>query len=368
MSVPSTIGLATLLGLVAPAVAAGGVSSVTLSPASPVAVGTTVTVTVTGSNPCGLVRIEFGDGDIIQSQTGNGLPFSRTHEYPAGTFTISVKGLGACTGQATATLVVTARDPAASADTLCKVVHCPGLPGAVAPMIPRITKVLGLIQPGGTVLVGGDAFGDKPGRVRMIAEDGSQEFLLQNLEWYPSGIGGRIPNVPGVGVAKNPRFVVETSAGKVSNEWGVNWIVDVKVLPIDDVKLVSCSTEGWRNRCNLQSFNTGSPCGAGLIGDAPSPPASASIQGRHNNCWGAVGDDVGQDVYQIDLRNGWALHELVFGWAASDAGEGSATGPAGFTPGSTTWKPQFKWSVTPADEVAYWAYVFIRGPKGVPHK
>src|SRR5688500_249588 len=321
------IGLVALASLAAPAAAFAGVSRVTVSPGSPVAAGTTVLVTVTGTNPCAKVELNFGEGPIL---TGSGLPMSVSHKYRvAGSFTITATGRGNCSGQASLTLEVAARNQTASADTLCKVVNCPGLPGAVTAPAPSITKVLGIIQPGGAVLIGGNYFGDKPGRVRMIAEGGSQEFLLQKLEWYPSGIGGTIPNVPGVGVAKNPRFVVETSAGKVSNEWGVNWIVDVKMLPVNDVKLVSCSKEGWRNSCNLQFFDSGTLCGAGLVADATYPAGGFSFRGKHNNCWGAVGDDAGTDVYEIDLKNGWVLHEVAFGWAASDEGEGSATAPSG---------------------------------------
>lgn len=362
--------------------AAAGVTAVSLSPASPVVPGTTVTVTVTGTNPCPQVEIDFGDGQIVKYATMGGLPFAQSHAYPAaGSFTIVVKGHGNCRGTASAPLVVAARRPgdgrpagggpgrlAGSADALCAVVDCAGLSGAMTGPPPKITKVLGVIQPGGPVLVGGENFGNTPGRVRMIAEGGSQEFLLQNLEWYPSGIGGKIPNVPGVGEAKNPRFLVETSAGRVSNEWGVNWIVALKVLPRDDVKVVSCGKDGKTNFCNGQFFQIGLPCGQGLITDAAPTPAGVTFSGRHDNCWGAVGDDEGTDVFEISLRNGWVLHELSFEKSISGKDEGTVTAPSGFVPGATSWKPEIKWSVSPADEIAYWAFVVIRGPKGVPHK
>jgi uncharacterized repeat protein (TIGR01451 family) len=84
----------------------GQINSIALSPASPVLPGTTVTIAVNGSGPCGAVTLNFGD-DAVQTFAISGLPFSHGHAYPiAGTFTITASGQGNCRGTQTSTLVV----------------------------------------------------------------------------------------------------------------------------------------------------------------------------------------------------------------------------------------------------------------------
>jgi uncharacterized repeat protein (TIGR01451 family) len=84
----------------------GQISGIALSPASPVLPGTTVTITVNGSGPCGAVALNFGDGSG-QTFPISGLPFSQAHAYAnAGTFTITASGQGNCQGSQTTALVV----------------------------------------------------------------------------------------------------------------------------------------------------------------------------------------------------------------------------------------------------------------------
>ena len=35
-----------------------------------------------------------------------------------------------------------------------------------------------------------------------------------------------------------------------------------------------------------------------------------AISGYHKNTWGAIGNDVGSDVYIINLKNGWVLKSM----------------------------------------------------------
>jgi hypothetical protein len=92
------------------------------------------------------------------------------------------------------------------------------------------------------------------------------------------------------------------------------------------------------------------------------------VTASHTNCLSAVGDDSGTDVYEIRLKNGWVLHAFDFGSAVSGEGEGWIKGPGVFPVGTSSWQPAIAWSVTPNDTSAYWAFIYIRGPKGVPHK
>jgi hypothetical protein len=101
---------ATLL-LVARTSAAGTVTRVSVAPEK-VAAGGTVTVTVSGTNPCGAAHIIYGDGEAV-TYAITGLPYAQKHVYgKAGTYTITGKGMGNCDGEVTTTVTVTAPPPA----------------------------------------------------------------------------------------------------------------------------------------------------------------------------------------------------------------------------------------------------------------
>jgi hypothetical protein len=88
------------------AAAAGTVSAVKAS-ASSVAVGATVSVTATGTNPCGAAFINYGDGTAI-TYAITGLPTTQTHAYAKpGSYTIGARGMGNCDGQASTRIEVT---------------------------------------------------------------------------------------------------------------------------------------------------------------------------------------------------------------------------------------------------------------------
>src|SRR5687768_5280599 len=113
-----------LLTSVVPARAQGAATSVAVSPRT-IAAGGTVSVTVTGTNPCGAVRINYGDGDAITYAITT-LPVTQSHVYPkAGTYTITAEGMGNCGGAPTTTVTVSA----------------PAAPPAPAPGTPAITAV-----------------------------------------------------------------------------------------------------------------------------------------------------------------------------------------------------------------------------------
>ena len=101
------IGCCLLLTSVSAAHAQGSATSVAVSSRTIVA-GGTVSVTVTGTNPCGAVRINYGDGDAI-TYAITGLPVTQTHVYrQAGNYTITAEGMGNCGGAPTTTLGVSA--------------------------------------------------------------------------------------------------------------------------------------------------------------------------------------------------------------------------------------------------------------------
>jgi hypothetical protein len=95
-----------------PAPQRGVVSGIAIAP-NPVDSGIAVKATVTGSNPCGAVHIEWGDGSA-ESRTFpiTSLPTVQTHTYrTGGTFTVRARGMGNCDGEASTTVRVVQKDP-----------------------------------------------------------------------------------------------------------------------------------------------------------------------------------------------------------------------------------------------------------------
>jgi len=83
----------------------GVVSNLTTEP--DVAVGT-VRFIVRGTNPCGAVRLNYGDGTSAVTHAIRELPFSYTYEYTrTGDFAVSAEGMGNCDGVATSRARVT---------------------------------------------------------------------------------------------------------------------------------------------------------------------------------------------------------------------------------------------------------------------
>jgi len=96
--------------LSAGAASAGTVTGVQGNAAS-VAVGAVLSVTVSGTNPCGAAHINYGDGTAI-TYAITGLPVTQTHTYDKpGTYAIVARGMGNCDGEATTRVQVTGPAP-----------------------------------------------------------------------------------------------------------------------------------------------------------------------------------------------------------------------------------------------------------------
>jgi hypothetical protein len=109
---------------------AGTVRAVSVSAAS-IPTGQSVSVTVSGSNPCGAANVNWGDGNAI-TYAITGLPSTHSHSYSqAGTYSIVARGMGNCDGEATTSVRVTAPAPPPAAPP----------PAAAPPSGPVITNV-----------------------------------------------------------------------------------------------------------------------------------------------------------------------------------------------------------------------------------
>ena len=93
--------------LVGSGAAAAGTVTAVKADAATAPVGATVTVTASGTNPCGAAHIDYGDGTAI-TYAITGLPTAQTHAYQKpGVFAIVARGMGNCDGTATARIEIT---------------------------------------------------------------------------------------------------------------------------------------------------------------------------------------------------------------------------------------------------------------------
>jgi hypothetical protein len=90
-------------------VAAAGTVTAVKASAATAAVGAAVSVTASGSNPCGAAYIDYGDGTAI-TYAITGLPTTQSHAYQKpGAFAIIARGMGNCDGEARTQIEITGR-------------------------------------------------------------------------------------------------------------------------------------------------------------------------------------------------------------------------------------------------------------------
>jgi hypothetical protein len=103
--------LSGLFLLIASAGASAGTVTAVKANAESAHVGATVSVTASGTNPCGAAHIDYGDGTAINYAI-TGLPTTQSHAYQkAGAYAIVARGMGNCDGEATTRIEVTGPPP-----------------------------------------------------------------------------------------------------------------------------------------------------------------------------------------------------------------------------------------------------------------
>lgn len=350
------------------------VDSIAAQP-SPVCVGRTATVRVNGSGVCTNIRVDFGDGETSSPQMNAPFPQFYDHSYEeVGTYTLVPQSNDPqCT-----------IPPGVSFDL--EVGDCPvvGLhqDRTFTWLTPRLNAYYGIAQPGADTpfLVfgvnlplpgeGGTAYlGTGIGLIPLAVDEWSQSgtwaaMRIADLDWI-TGIGDQ-----------TGLLIVRDGEGWQSNTLAVDFTAarEVKVLPSDDVELVSCGRDGNWDCCIADTIvNEDPPSHTTVFGDtivAGCPaPAGASFSGLHQNDWGAVGNDEGIDKFRISLSNGWVIESIQFEDEPSEAGEANAFQATLNSPaGRSTWEEAIEWWVTPNDDIHYRATVFITGPRGTSHR
>lgn len=91
----------------------GVVNAINLTPTA-ARTGTTISVSVTGTNPCGAVFIDWGDGTAITHPIVD-LPTTQTHAYASGgNYTVRARGMGNCDGDVTGSVRIEGPEPPAA--------------------------------------------------------------------------------------------------------------------------------------------------------------------------------------------------------------------------------------------------------------
>jgi hypothetical protein len=348
--------IAAILGMIAARTAglAAQVQTVTTSPSSPVVNDPSTKVIVGGMNPCAHIRVDFGDGTITDTSITN-LPHELPHIWTtAGQKTVKARGIAPCSGQATT--MINVLSGFAILDNICEKIDCTIF------FTPDITIYFGAAKPGGIAGIVGKNFGSDPGTVKANLttwNGGSFTVDLNVTEWHNTMVGVEWPtNISGV-LTHDATVQITTAAGLTSEEHIVKFTPEIvfKTLPMEDVSVTSCGTDGNADQCN----DWHDPDDAGAFFPAP----AGSFFGFHYNVWLAFEDDSGQDVFSVSLKNEWEFESWSFSKEV-EPGEGSVTIPP--QPGKVaSWSTTVKWVVTQDDSVSYSIVVTIGGPAGVPH-
>ena len=91
----------------------GVVTGLAVTPAA-ARTGATISAAVTGTNPCGAVFVDWGDGTAITHPIVD-LPTTHTHVYSqGGNYTVRARGMGNCDGDVTATVRIEGPAPSAT--------------------------------------------------------------------------------------------------------------------------------------------------------------------------------------------------------------------------------------------------------------
>jgi len=187
---------------------AGTVTGVRASAPS-VAAGASVSVTVSGSNPCGAAFIDYGDGTAI-TYAITGLPTTQTHAYAKpGAYSIAARGMGNCDGEVSTKIQVT---------------------GEPAPAPPSASAITGV------------TFTPNPGRVRQpiaiaVAGRGTCAFVVNFGDGNQQDVNATLPYALShtYALADNYTIVVaptEPCTGKFTNRLPVTARGEIRVTDV----------------------------------------------------------------------------------------------------------------------------------------
>jgi hypothetical protein len=203
-----------------------GIVSGVAIPKSTAQVGLPVDITITGTNPCGAVRINPGDGTDPITHPIEQVPATRQHVYrKPGRFEVRAEGMGNCDGVAATAIEVSPAPP----------------PPPVPPPAPPMPGVRGM--------------------------DTDRDGVVTRAEWRGSDEAFRKHDTNDDGVLSGGE--VRDDANEISVKAAERWTnTGVYVRDGEDVRVASAGTV----QLSADTADTSSPGGAGSGRRAPSAP------------------------------------------------------------------------------------------------
>jgi len=316
---------------------------------SPVSKGYPVKVFVQRDGAC-TYQLDFGD---TQTAAGSASTPGSLHTYTQEkTFTVTAKGTGGCTGQATAQLTVFT--PLVIC-WFCQSFDCEAFFGP--PKIQALST--STLKPGTTFNIEGTGFGTQPGQALLSLIDFKGQARVIPLEvkgsWSATLLTVRVP--VNLKELRDQLAMVHVVRGNVESAKAFavfHPAPEIVHVPRSLVTVAACSQNVGCNSCNDKKS------GGCFMFDSDS-----SINGYHLSeaflCISGGGS--GNDTYSINLKNDWKLIRPIV-WQIG--GSGSANIASGFEKDSTNVQGSVHWSVGTCDDVYYEITLEIIGPRGVP--
>jgi hypothetical protein len=314
---------------------------------TPVSKGDPVKVFVKRDGACAY-QLDFGDG---QTATGGATTPGSGHVYTQEkTFTVTAKGTGGCTGQATAQ--ITAYVPFFLC-WYCANYNC----GDLLILPPKIQSLsTASLEPGTTFNIQGSGFGATPGQATIALTDFKGANRVIPLEvlgsWSDKLLTVRVP--ADLSELKDQLALVTVVRGTVKSNsvFAVfHPAQEIVNVPRSLVTVGSCGQGVACNSCNDKKS------GGCFMFDS-----DASINGYHLSeaflCLSGGGSGV--DSYALSLKNGWRLANAVTGQM-----QGNVT-LSGFAKDSTNIQGSVSWKVGTCGQALYQITLQIIGPRGVP--
>ena len=264
---------------------------------------------------------------------------------------------------------------------LCAIAACPQPPKPVVKALDSAS----VVSPGGKLVLQGVNFNSSDGnpgqivlkigskfsmRLIRLGDNGYRppyvERQLTVLGWADGHAFGQIPtDISGV-MDGTATLEVWRSDGSGSNALPVQFkaAIDMKLLPMVDVAVQSCSNQADANLCNNSSDSA-------QLSIPPNLKPAPTLFAVHDKfLYQQNHRDYGSDVFTFTLNNGWTW-DRAFSmlWLIP----GCPNDPSNMEPGldttgstATTAKLTVKWSSVCDDE--YSGTVLMQGPIGVPWK
>ena len=176
------------------------------------------------------------------------------------------------------------------------------------------------LQPNGTLFLKGMAFGNNPGEVYLRLKDPyAVELKLSVEKWNNTEIRAKIPsNITGVKDHVASYYVIRPDKARSgSKTMGFKALREKRKLLASDgaVAILHCSDGADVNSCNSHGSNATS------CYSYTEKKRGSTIDVLHKNCDVAFDADDGEDKFQISLKNGWLIQNIIYGWYTSSGNE-----------------------------------------------